>query len=324
MTTSSFFRSLSRGRLLRLGIGLLLVGALVAMASRFIRMEETFRTLASLEVDFLGLILILALLYYALKALRWHFYLRVVGIRVALLRSVAAYLAGQWFTFTPAGELMRAYLVGEGRRFALVAPTVFMQAAIDLASLSLIATVMTPFYPSLTPIILPLTVPLLLMLVIAATPARRRFALAWTVLRRVRLLRSDSGVVISEELMRLLAPWPVVAGLLMGVPASLVGALALYASGVALGIEGWAPLSVIAVYALAQLVGGVSPLPQGLGLTEGSGTLMLVYVGVEPEQALAAMLLSRAAVLGLSVLLGMGAFLVLRLTAPDVARARAA
>jgi len=41
---------------------------------------------------------------------------------------------------------------------------------------------------------------------------------------------------------------------------------------------------------------------------------------VDPEQALAAILLSRAAVLGLSVLLGLGAFLVLRRTVPDLAR----
>jgi len=80
----------------------------------------------------------MALLYYVLKALRWHYYLRVAGIYVPLRRSMAAYLAGQWFTFTPAGELMRAYLLGAGDRFSLVAPTVVMQAVVDFASFALL------------------------------------------------------------------------------------------------------------------------------------------------------------------------------------------
>jgi uncharacterized membrane protein YbhN (UPF0104 family) len=305
-----------RSKLIRVAIGLLLLGALYLIAARLLKMGDTFKTLAALEPLYLGPILVAALLYYVLKALRWHYYLRVVGVRVPLARSMSAYLAGQWFTFTPAGELMRVYLLGAGNRFALVAPTVVMQVAIDFASLALLALLAVPFYPSVAPVVLPVALPLLLTFGMVAAPPLRRFASTWRLLRR---FGTGRGRLVSTQLALLLEPRPVAAGLLIGVPTVLIGALALFLSGIALGVGNWGPFRVTAVHSISQLIGGVSPLPQGLGVTEGSGTLLLGYLGVEPEAALAAMLLSRGAVLGFSVVLGLVSFLVLRLTVPELA-----
>jgi uncharacterized membrane protein YbhN (UPF0104 family) len=297
-------------------VGLLVLLALYLIGSRLLTMGDTFKALAALEPLYLVPILAAALLYYVLKALRWHYYLRVAGVHVALTRSMSAYLAGQWFTFTPAGELMRVYLLGAGSRFALVAPTVVMQVAIDFASLALLATLAVLLYPAVAPVVLPVTVPLLFTLCMIAAPPLRRYASTWRLLRR---LGSGRAQPVTAQLAQLLAPRPVILGLLMGVPTVLVGAIALYLSGIALGVSNWGPFRVTAVYAISQLIGGVSPLPQGLGVTEGSGTLLLGYVGVDPEAALAAMLLSRGAVLGFSALLGLLSFLVLRLTVPELA-----
>jgi uncharacterized membrane protein YbhN (UPF0104 family) len=305
-----------RRHLVRYGIALLLLVALVAIGGRLLKMGDTFKTLLTLDPSFLVPVVLAALVYYLLKAVRWHYYLRVAGIRVPMRRSVAAYLAGQWFTFTPAGELMRVYLLGAGNRFALVAPTVVMQVVVDFASLALVATLAVPFYLAMAPVVLPVTLPLLVTLGMLASPSLRRFASTWQALRRLSTGRSG---VVAGQLALLLHPWPVAAGLLMGIPTVIAGALALYISGLALGIENWGPFRVTSVYAITQLIGGVSPLPQGLGVTEGSGTLLLSYLGVEPEAALAAMLLSRAAVLGFSVVLGLLAFVVLRLTVPELA-----
>jgi glycosyltransferase 2 family protein len=301
--------------LVRVGAGVLLLVALGIAASRLLKMEDTLRALFSLHPGYLAPILALALLYYVLKALRWHYYLRVAGIRVPVVRSMAAYLAGQWFTFTPAGELMRAYLLGAGSSFMLVAPTVVMQVVVDFASLALIATLAVPIYPALAPVVLPVTIPLLATLLMVALPPLRRFASTWSVLHR---FASGKGKLVSGQLAVLVAPWPVIAGLLIGVPTVLSGAFALYISGLALGVEQWPVTGVVAVYAMTQLLGGISPLPQGLGVAEGSGTILLGYLGVDPGAALAAMLLSRAAVLGFSVLLGLLAFLTLRLTVPEL------
>jgi glycosyltransferase 2 family protein len=307
---------MSRKTIIRLTVGLFFLVAIAAVGSRVLKMGDTFKTLLSLDPGYLVPVLAMALLYYLLKALRWHYYLGVAGIRVPLARSMAAYLAGQWFTFTPAGELMRVYLLGAADRFALVAPTIVVQVVVDFASLALLATLLVAVYPALAPVVLPVTLPLLITLAMLATPPLRRFASTWRLARRLARGRAKN---VTGQLARLLAPWPVTAGLLMGVPTVAAGALTLHISGVALGIAEWRLVPVSGVYAMTQLVGGISPLPQGLGVAEGSGTVLLGYLGIDPEQALAAMLLSRGAVLGFSVLLGLVAFLVLRLTVPELA-----
>ncbi len=75
------------------------------------------------------------------------------------------------------------------------------------------------------------------------------------------------------------------------------------------------------VYAMMQLLGGLSPLPQGLGVAEGTGTALLSYLGVAvpgPGHY------PRLSPLPLACRpLGMLAFLLLRLTEADRCSCRA-
>jgi uncharacterized membrane protein YbhN (UPF0104 family) len=87
---------------------------------------------------------------------------------------------------------------------------------------------------------------------------------------------------------------------------------------VATGFAAWSPVEAGGVYTVMQLVGGLSPLPQGLAVTEGIGAVLLTYLGIDSTQAIAAILVFRAATLGLSASVGLLAFLLLRLTSPRV------
>ena len=309
---------LARRRLyVRVAVALFLLYAGFIVGAKLLKMTDTMAALAALNPVYLVPILILGgLVYYVLKALRWHYYLRVAGIRVPLRRSLAAYLAGNWFVFTPAGELMRAYLLGAGTGFSRVAPTVVVQAMVDFASLALMATLVVFFYRALAPAVLPVAVPLLATLVVVAAPPLRRHASGWRVLQR---LTSGKRQTLFADVGRLLRPGPLVVGLLIGIPTVLSGATALYLTGVALEVTPWNPVYAVGAYSMMLLVGGISPFPQGLGVTEGTGTLILGYLGVEPSQALAVILVFRAAVLAFSAALGLLAFLALRLTVPELA-----
>jgi uncharacterized membrane protein YbhN (UPF0104 family) len=299
----------SRRTLIRGAVVLFLLVALVVVGRKFWDMKEFLATLATFEPVYLAPILSLGLVYYLLKALRWHYYLREAKLRVPVQRSVAAYMAGQWFTFTPAGELMRACLLGAGVEVSLVAPTVVAQAIADFVSLALVATVVVPLYPELAPVVLPVTVPLLTTVAMLAFPPLREYASSW---RLVRWLASGKRREMVGSAAHLLGPRPMGVGVLMGIPAVLAGGLSLYYAGRAVGLPNWNPLHAEGVYAIIQLLGGLSPLPQGLGVTEGSGTLLLSYLGVDPAEALAAIVLFRAAILGFSAVVGLLAFFVLR------------
>lgn len=306
---------------MRLGVGLLMLCAAAFLGRRFLDMREAFASLVAMEAGYLAPISLLAAGYYVLKGLRWHYYLRVAAVAVPLRRSLAAYLAGQWFTFTPAGELLRVYLLQAGADFARVAPTVVVQAVVDFVSLAFVATAVVPFYPALAPAVLPLTVPVLSTAAMLACPPLRRFATAWPI---VRWLLSGRRAAALRQTAQLFGPGPVAVGLLMGVPTVLVGASTLYLAGRATGVPGVSPFRATGVYAMSQLLGGLSPVPQGLGVAEGTGTLLLSYLGVEPAEALAAIVVFRAATLGVGVGLGLLALLLLRLTAPTTGQTGAA
>src|SRR5688500_1882406 len=65
-----------RKTLLRIGIAVLFVVAAVIIGQKFLHMKELLATLAAIEPLYLAPILLLGLVYYLLKALRWHYYLR--------------------------------------------------------------------------------------------------------------------------------------------------------------------------------------------------------------------------------------------------------
>jgi glycosyltransferase 2 family protein len=301
-----------RGRLLRAGMVLLFAAAAVTIGLRVLSIQDFLVTIETFDHAYLVPIFALALAYYLLKAIRWHYYLRQADVPVTVWRSGAAYFAGQWFTFTPAGELMRAGLLGEGAEFARVVPTIVAQGIADFLSLALVATAVVPLYPALAPVVLPVTVPILLTAGALALPPLRRHLAGW---RFVKLAALGKRRMMLEQAAYLLGPRPMAVGLVLSLPSVALGGLTLYCAGRAIALPVWPLASAEGVYALIQLLGGLSPLPQGLGVTEGSGTFILGYLGVEPTDAFAAVLLFRVATLGLSVVLGLLAFVALRHTA---------
>ena len=206
--------------------------------------------------------------------------------------------------------VVSAYLLGAGAAFAPVAATVIVQALLDFTSLALVATVAVGFYPVLAPVVLPVTLPLLGTMALLAAPPLHGWLAAGPPTRWLKRHERWERLVSAFQL---LGPRPTAVGLLLGIPTVLVGGLALYLAGVAIRLPRWDVVQAEGVYALSQLLGGISPLPQGLGVTEASGTALLGYLGLDPAEALAAIVLYRAAVLGFSAVLGLLGFLQLRL-----------
>jgi uncharacterized membrane protein YbhN (UPF0104 family) len=297
--------------LLRAAVVLLVLVGTLVMGQRLLELHAFLTTLARFDRSYLAPMALLVLVYYLLKALRWHYYLRVAGLAVPLGRSLAAYMAGQWFLFAPAGELMRAYLLGKSAPFAVAAPTVVVQALADFLALSVVATAATVVYPALAPVVLPFTLPILAGgVVLAAPPLWRRIA-AWKPLAG---LWHGRGRLMVEESQHLLGPGPTATGLLLGVPAVLVGGLALYLAGRAVELTDWGLAQAEGVHALMLLLGGLSGAPHGLGVAEGSGTLLLAYLGVDAAVALAALVVLRAVLLGVSAALALAGLVRLRLS----------
>ena len=115
---------------------------------------------------------------------------------------------------------------------------------------------------------------------------------------------------------RLLRGRPLAVGLAISVVDALAGAGIMLFAALALGLDDVGLPRAMLVYALAQIAGGLSMIPLGLGVVEGSGVLLLVAAGVDASLATAVLVLYRLLSLGANMLVGGCGLLCLRLFKP--------
>ncbi len=270
--------------------------------------QETLGSLSRFPIGYLLGALGLAALNYALRYLRWSYYLKVLDIRVSVGLNCLVFLSGLAMSITPgkAGEFLKSYLLRDRAAVPVAksAPVVVMERLTDVISVVLLAAIGLASLPLYFMLIsgAALLVCGVALALFASRSGSRIFDLP--VLRRWRTDLQDSH----DGLRRLAAPR------VMAV-AVLLGAIAWFSEGMALwlilrGLESGAPITqALPIYAAATLVGAVSALPGGLVGTEGSMIAMLQQSGVSRLAASSGTLLVRLVTLWFAVAVGLIALL---------------
>jgi uncharacterized protein (TIRG00374 family) len=268
--------------------------------------------------DLIVLALLLSLLNYALRIIRWRFYLSRLGHGVAYGFAALTYTAGFAYTLVPGkvGEMVRArYYIPAGVPLTDVTAAFLAERLMDLLAMTALACLLLS--------------------------ASQRYQAA--------LLGAAAVIAITLATLALL-PWPAIAGALRpapgrtsrirsalaGIAAALaatrtllrpavlvfgfgVGLIAWGLEGAGLGLlssmfpaTGLSLSTAVGVYGIAVLIGGLSFLPGGLGSTEAVMTALLVAHGLTVSQALLLTLLCRLVTLWFAVALGWCAVFMLR------------
>jgi uncharacterized protein (TIRG00374 family) len=259
---------------------------------------------------------LLALGNYAIRFVRWQYYLRVVGARVGLADSALVFLAGFALTVTPGklGEAVKAVLLraSHGISVARTAPIVIAERVTDLVALLLLALVgVFSFDVDRRFLVAGVALVLAGLAVVLIDPlARAAIAIAsrLPILRRFAHRFSDFHAHTAV----LLAPRPLIVASLLATASWFLECLALWAI-----VHGFPGSSVdlrtaTFVYAATTIAGAVSFLPGGLGVTEAGMLALLVRygVGVGRGVAAAATFVTRAATLWFAVALGLPALVL--------------
>ena len=272
--------------------------------------------LARFPIVYLLAALCLALVNYALRFLRWSYYLHYLNISVPFSVSVLVFLAGLAMAITPgkAGELIKSYLLRDrvGVPVAESAPVVVMERLTDVISVVLLALLGLALLP--LPVLLVLAVVLVLIVAVVALIVTRRGDRFYDL---PLIRRWSSGLRTSVEGMRRLAgPRPMTVAVILGVGAWFSEGLALWV--ILEGLDAQVSLlRALSIYAAATLVGAVSALPGGLVGTEGSMVAMLQQSGITRGAATAGTLLVRLVTLWFAVALGMVALFCLNRLRPS-------
>jgi uncharacterized protein (TIRG00374 family) len=247
------------------------------------------------------------LVNYALRFLKWDFYLRRLAVPLSRRQSLLVFLAGFTMSITPGkvGEVLKAFLVRDlvGTELSRTASVVMAERLTDVAGLVILSALGATALPHGGALLATLTVLLALAVAALRTPRLADLAHA-ALLRGGRLARLAEPLRLFVGSGRtLLAPaalgWAVVLSVVSWFFECLAFALVLHGLGISTSLR-----AATFLYAFASLAGAVSMLPGGLGVAEGSLTALLVALGTTLPDAAAATLLIRAATLWLAVGLG--------------------
>ena len=273
--------------------------------------------------ELLPIILGFTLFNYALRFLKWHYYLHLVGVRnLGWLDSLLIFFSGFSMTITPgkAGEWLKSFLVRQrtGTPVATTAPIILAERMTDGIAMLLLASLGLLLFDS--PLVQGFLAAVVVLVIVAVALVQNR-RLAGAVGRRLmrfpilakRVDHLRAFYNSSYELLR-------VKSLALAVGLGFVSwsgecvALALVLDG--LGIPFSWELVVLSAFAMgfATLAGSILLTPGGLGVAEGSIDGLLLTFGRAPwipggvpvtqPIAAAATLMIRFATLWFGVLLG--------------------
>lgn len=261
----------------------------------------------------------LALGNYALRFLKWQYYLARLGVHdVPWIESLTIYLAGFALSVTPAkaGEVFKSALLlsARGVPVARTAPIVVADRLTDLISLILIAVLGSFWFEGALLPAIAASVMVGVLLVFVFVPRIGEFAIR--VMERVPV-----GRAIAPKAREAYAALRVLAGpsaLLLPTALSLVAwgleCVALWV--VCVGLEHAVSVAVgFFTYSVATIAGAVMMLPGGVGGTEATMEALLLQLSrprMPQEVAAAATLVVRFATLWFAVIVGCIALVAFR------------
>lgn len=272
----------------------------------FTRIQALFTRLG---LALVSILLLLSCVNFTLRALRWHWFTRRLGLAVPFSGSIVNYLAGFSMGVTPGrmGELIRLWLLrrSHGISYHRALPLLIADRVNDLlviVVLALCAGMMTD-NASVAYIIIAL------LLMLAANVALRhpRYLLAaidtlYSLTRRWRRLFAAARRTLRTGREMFSAPNAALASI-FSIAAWFAECMAFYILLSALD-TGVSIASATFIYTFATLVGAISFLPGGLGGFEATAVILLGARGVDIGTAVFATSVIRLTTLWFSVAIG--------------------
>jgi uncharacterized protein (TIRG00374 family) len=260
--------------------------------------------------------LALASCNYLVRFVRWHYYLKVLGLAVPAGHSFLVFLGGFSLTVTPGklGEVVKAVLLREshGIAAARTAPIVIAERFTDLMGLLLLACVgVFTFKTDLRFFALGAALIAFGLVVVSIAPIATFFLRLSSHVPLVRRLTPKLEEAY-DTTAALLRPRPLVLGVLLSVGSWFFECAAFWAV-----VHGFPAAAVnlqaaTFIYASMTVAGALSFLPGGLGVTEAGMLAMLSELGSGCGRSVsaAATFVTRLCTLWFAVVVGLAALLV--------------
>lgn len=269
--------------------------------------------------------LVAALISYALRTLRFYYFIRSGGIDISLPDASMANAIGYALAITPGrvGEIFKLHLIREraGAPIARTAPLMILDRVVEGGGLAIIATGAALALPAFSTQMQSAWLAIPLLAAVATLALTRKYWSRW-VIENPRLVESRFGKYIAPHASNL---WlgiktgftlkQIVRGLALTAFARFADGVVVLITAQMMGVRLSLPEAVF-VLSVSGLVGGFSLLPVGIGAVETAMTGLLMIMGASLSTAITISLLTRLATLWIWVALGLALAMWMRVIAP--------
>ena len=279
-------------------------------------LPDLLNQISSFPLAYWFMALALALANYVFRMVRWHYYLRLLGIEIGVGASAAIFMSGLSMAISPGrvGELSKSYFLKQKLDVlvALSSPVVVAERVTDLMALLLLSLwglTLVPWGWAIGVVLLGIFG---LFILLVVSPWGSDKLLRFPLPRRWRPFLDTSRGAFRQ----IFSVKPLAIALLLGL-------LAWFAEGCALwlvlgGLDAPGSLvQVASIYAVATLLGAVTMLPGGLVGTEVSMVALLRQIDpMSKPQASTATFIIRVCTLWFAVLVGLLALVYVQFHMP--------
>ncbi|ADV67941.1 lysylphosphatidylglycerol synthase transmembrane domain-containing protein [Deinococcus maricopensis] len=293
----------ARARAWTWALNLIVLGSLLLAAHRYVNGEDLLGTLRRAHFGVLALAALLGLTYTFIKGVRFVGLTRPVGAPPG--RTVLhAYIAAEAATILPGGVAMRAALLAQaGLPVARGSVPVLLASVQDQLVLATCALLGTLAVPSARPAVLGALGAFALIGAALAVPGLRRAASGALNALLTRAGAPGAWAAFTGGAAQVLRGRTLLITTLITFASVLVKIIALAACLAAVGAS--APIVTLCLATvLPTMLGRLTPIPGGVGVTEAGMVTLLAASGVHTEMGLAASLLFRVTTVFVPVLIG--------------------
>jgi len=262
-------------------------------------------------------VIALTLVNYIGRCLRWHWYLRLLGVPIRFWDSARVFGVGMMMVMTPgkAGEFLKPYMVKNvtGTPMSVTAPIILAERLLDGMAMLILAAAGLFVFPNTTARIVSGLVLMFFIVFIVVLQVRPIALWALGVGERLPVVKRFAG-----QLHTFYESSRIVFGLRNLLIALVIGAICWSATGAAyyVVLQGFgAPsglgtlLSAIFIFCISTVIGAAVAMPGGLGGVEGSLVALSIQLfALSTAQATAAALLVRFCTLWFGVVIGVVCF----------------
>ena len=252
-------------------------------------------------------LLVLSLGNYFTRFVKWQYYLKLIQISLQKLDSLSIFLSGLVMSITPGkmGELLKSYLIKQVNNTPIskTAPIVFAERITDFLALTILS-IIGAYYFNFGKIIAIVILIFILIGIIILTN-KKIFNIITGLVSRINILKKHIEKIenLYESSSRLLSFLPLTTMTFLSAFSWGLEGLGYYL--ILLNFDSTISLAwPLFSYSFSTIVGAVSMLPGGLGITEGSLTIMSVQIGLSENDSSAATFIIRAVTLWFAVLVG--------------------